>query len=482
MLCENFLKEREFMKRFFTCLLVAVICVITSFSLFGCSPKFTGFSNDTSKVVSNSGIAVEYDGYLYFINGTKTTSESANIGNIVQGAIYKVKLNSDGSVNYSDAEKEEDKELTEVSKVVNALVGFDEGSIHIFGNYLYYVTTSNAQNSDAEVLFGQFEFARIDLISGATETFYTTKTSDDTVSYAYYMNGDNIDFVIYEKNSKLLTSLSINDSITQNFVKEDVESALFSERYGISSKTTSSRVFDDADCYIYYTLKADPDGEFPDGNIVRYATSDGEFDEVLNEANESISLLTIRAGKLIYTVNDYIFADTINDETRKLNYNIDNVENFRNILSYVSYDNVMFVEEENGSITLLVYDGSEIKFISWTKDYPNLTEETIYDFGSSSVKVAFIGLDGDYLVMTVDGLVNKIKVFNATGSEEIVPIKLTTTKFVDAKELMCPKIVGNYVYGFVSESSNNYMYRVSLEIPEGSEVEKAEFIGEKVEE
>ena len=156
---------------------------------------------------------------------------------------------------------------------------------------------------------------------------------------------------------------------------------------------------------------------------------------------------------------------------------IENVENLKNVLSYLTYDNVMFVEETDGSISLLVYDGSEIKFISWSKDYPNLYEEVLYDFGSTSVKIAFIGFKGDYLVMTVDGIVNKMKVFNNT--EEMVPVKLTTTKFADAKELMAPEIVGDYVYGFVTESSKTYMYRVSLADPEGSEVEKAEFIGQK---
>ena len=468
------------MKKFITSILVAIVCVVTSFSLFGCAPEWTGFSNNTDKVVSNSGVAVKYDGYLYFINGTKTASETANKGNIVQGAIYKVKLNDDGTVNYTEAEKEEDKELKDVEKVVNALVGFDEGSIHIFGDYLYYVTTSNRENSDADVLFGQLEFARIDLKSGAQETFYTTKTSDDTISYAYYFNGENLDFVVYEKNSKLLTSISINDSFTTNFVKEDVLSALFSENYGLSTKNTDSQAFDDADCYIYYTLAADAEGEYPDGNIVMYATSDGEFDEKLNEANDSITLLTIRAGKLVYTVNDYIFVDTITDETRSLHYNTENIDNLSNIVSYKTYDNLMFIEQADGTLKLLIYDGSEIMFANWVKkgDITVFEQESVYDYGSSDIKVAFIGLDGDYLVMTVNGIANKIKVLNVGQDEEVVPIVLTKTKFADAKELMVPKIVDGYVYGFVTESSKTYMYRVSLEAPEGA-AEAAEFIGVK---
>lgn len=465
------------MKKLLTGLLAVVLCVITAFSLVGCAPEFTGFSNDTSKVVSNSGVAVEYDGYLYFVNGTKKASETANKGNIIQGAIYKVKLNDDGTISYKDEDK---KEFTEITKVVNALVGFDEGSIHIFGNYLYYATTSNRENNEAEVLFGQIEFARIDLKSGAQETFYKTQTSDDTISYAYYKNGENIDFVIFEENSKLLTSFSISDTISTNFKKENIQSALLGENFGISKKGAS---VDDADCYIYYTLQSDAEGEYPDGNIVKFASSDGTFDETLNEKNEVIKLLTISAGKLIYAIDDYIYADTITKDTTGLNYSTDNLENLKNILSYKNYVDdskldVMFVEGANGEIRLLVYHGEQIKFVTWVNEYEYVEEIICDDLKGSGASVKFIGLYGNDLVLTVNKKVNKIQVLGEkTG--EIVLVELSSSTFDDAKELMTSKIIGDYVYGFVTESSKTYMYRVSLADPEGSKTEKAEFVGVK---
>lgn len=457
------------MKKFLTSLVAIMICIITAFSLVGCT-EWSGFSNDTSNVVSNSGIAVKHDGYLYFINGTKTTSATANKGDIVQGAIYKVKLDSEGEIAY----KEDGETFEEISKVVNALVGFDEGSIHIFGNYLYYVTTSNRKNSAAEVLYQQFEFNRYDLKSGKSETFYRTAKNDDTISYAFYQNDNTIDFVIFEQKSATLTSLSIGDSVSENFKKTEVTGAVLSENYGISTKTTAQNTVDDADCYVYYTKAAVTDGEYRDGNRVYFASSDGSFDKLLNEKNEKVTLLTVRAGKLLYTVNDYIYADSIDASKTALGYDTNNLQT---VISYKSYDNVLFMERDNGLI-LLVYEGSEISFIDWSKNYPEFTKETLYDFGSDSIKVKFIGIDGDYLVMTVDKVVNKIKISNNTG-EEIVPIPLTTSKFEDATALMAPEIADGYVYGFVSENSQKYMYRVSLETPEGAELEEAEFVGVK---
>ena len=462
------------MKKIFKVLLTFVFVAVVVTSFAACAPSWSGFSTDTTNVNSNSGIAVKFNNYLYFVNGLKDTSADANKGNIVRGAIYKVKLNNDGTIAYSDEDK---KTFEDMQKVVNALVGFDNGSIHIFGNYLYYATTSNRVNSDAETLYGQIEFARKDLISGNEETFYTTKKSNDTISYAYYFSDNSIDFVIYEKDSKTLSSFKIDDSVQTNFVKTDVTSAVFSDNFGVSYDTTETVTVDDADCYIYYTKAADPDGAYTSGNRVYYASSNGEFDKLLNEKNESITLLTVRSGKLVYTVGSYIYADSITAQTTSLSYDLETLEGLANVLSYKTYDNnqVMFIEK-GGHLVLLVYEGSEIRIIDWQNNYPDFTPETIYDFGSDSIKVSFIGISGDYLIITVDNKVNKIKIYN-TGMDEIVPIALSTTQFETADELMAPKIIDGYVYGFASKSGNKYMHRVSLADPESAAIKEAEFVG-----
>jgi len=458
------------MKKILTNLFIIVICFVTVFTLAGCKPAWSEFSNTPA---ANSGIAVKHDGYLYFINGTKTASETANKGNIVQGAIYRVKLDQEGQIEY----EEDGETMKEVTKVVNALVGFDEGSIHIFGDYLYYATTSNRVNSSSEVLFGQIEFARYDIKSGNSQTFYTTKKSDDTINYAYYVNGNSIDFVIFEKNNATLTSLNISNKITTNFVKEDITGAILSENFGKSLKTINeNEPVDDADCYVFYTMAADPDGEFKDGNRVYFASSNGDFDELLNEKNESVTLFAIECGKLIYTVNDYVYADSINCESSTLSYSTDDLST---IISYETYsdegEQVMFVER-NGNLVLLIYSGAEIKFIDWG-NYPVFNDDTVYDFGDSSTKIEFIGVDGDYLIFTRNKKLNKIKIFNTTRSE--APIALSSSEFVAGKELMVTEIVDGYAYGYVTKDSKTYMYRVSLADPTGSTVEEAEFLGIK---
>ena len=56
------------MKKIFTRLLVIAICFVTVFTFSGCTPDWSGFSASTETIVSNSGIAVKHDGYLYFVD------------------------------------------------------------------------------------------------------------------------------------------------------------------------------------------------------------------------------------------------------------------------------------------------------------------------------------------------------------------------------------------------------------------------------
>ena len=462
------------MKKVLTSLFAVIICVISAISFVGCAPEWSGFSNTVPAETVNGGIAVNHGDYIYFINGTKNTGEDANKGDIVQGAIYRAKVNADGELEYEDDDK---KTLKNVEKVVNALVGFKNGSIHIFGNYLYYATTSNRVNSSNEVLFGQIEFARYDLETGASETFYTTKKSDDTISYTYYVNGNKLDFVIFEKNNATLTSLSISDEVTENFVKTEITGAIMGENYGVSEKTTTDNVVDDAECYVFYTKAADPDGEFTEGNRVYASKSDGTGEKLLSEKNDSVTLFAVACGKLIYTVNGYVYADAINSGVEALSFNTDDLST---IISYQTYDKdgeqVMFVERDD-KLALLVYTGAEIKFVDWS-GYPVFNDDTVYDFGDADVKIAFVDVVGDYLYFTRDKKLNKIKIFNVGAGETPAPIVLSSSSFDAASDMMVTKIADGYAYGFVTSSSKTYMYRVALET-EDSEPQEAEFIGVK---
>ena len=82
-----------------SCLAVALV-VITAFSLVGCGTKLSATTVDTSKVKTvngistNGGMTAIYDGYLYFVNGTKTNDGKSLKEWILSDVLRRLKRSS----------------------------------------------------------------------------------------------------------------------------------------------------------------------------------------------------------------------------------------------------------------------------------------------------------------------------------------------------------------------------------------------------
>ena len=127
------------MKKILKLTLSVALAFVCIFSFTACKKKVSDTTVDTSKVASvngvntNGGMTVVHDGYLYFINGVKT-NDGSSLEDNTQSAICRVKFNS--------STNEIDDETYEV--VVDNLVGYKNGSIHFFGDYMYYATPCTA--------------------------------------------------------------------------------------------------------------------------------------------------------------------------------------------------------------------------------------------------------------------------------------------------------------------------------------------------
>jgi len=478
------------MKKIFKSLCAIVLCVLTCVSFAGCDNKtWSKTSNDTTKVVSNGGTTVYHDGWVYFINGTKEVSEKNNSGSTIQAGIYRAKADENGNVLYKetvssqaeDDEKEEVKEYQKVEAVVKSLVGFDNGSLHIFGNYLYYATPSKGVNDEGDMLTGKTAFYRYDLKNKHSQLLYTTKASDDTVSYTYYKQGDNLYLVVYEKNSAILSSYKMGSKVKKAFVEKDVRSVVFSNNFGDVVGTSNV-----TDCFVYFTKDATENNE---GNRVFRNLPNGKGEKLISE-HESVSLLAIEKGYLIYQKDSITYAEKIQSPTTQIGFSESNV------VYYGDYDNVIYIEENN-KLGAIVYNEGVIRKILWdsTKSIDENVEnmQPIFDELDAKDKVSFIGVDGDYLIYQLSKYIYKVKVLNISNADEIMAIKLSTTKMDETKEnsLIAPEIVNGYVYGMYTDSNAKvtYMYRISIKTPkEAGEVDKdgkpkevgdAEFIGIK---
>ena len=118
------------MKKFFKGLLLSVLAFVCVFAFSACGDPISDTTVDLSKVeisngqTTNGGITTIYNGYLYFINGTKTNDGKSATGN-KRGAIARVKIDAEGKL---------DETTYEI--LVDDLVGFSNGSLYFFGDYM----------------------------------------------------------------------------------------------------------------------------------------------------------------------------------------------------------------------------------------------------------------------------------------------------------------------------------------------------------
>lgn len=487
------------MKKILKLTLSVALAFVCIFSFTACKKKVSDTTVDTSKVASvngvntNGGMTVVHDGYLYFINGIKTNDGSSLEGN-TQSAICRVKFNS--------STNEIDDETYEV--VVDNLVGYKNGSIHFFGDYMYYAAPCTDKNNKATVLYNKTTFMRYDLVNEKSYEIYTTVKNDaeETISYAYYVVGENLYLVVYEKNNATITSLKMGKEVETAYVLEDVTSCVLSENTG---KCTTSGASKDANNFVFYTkahddVKLDP---VQTGNKVYRTAPNANTSVEIYKGGESISILSIRNGSLVYASGTKLYAKKIaGTEADALTLTDSNVIDHK----YSSDTSYMFIENADGSISVLFYDSKayNLNIITW-KD-GSLQTVTIQEFTKDD-KFEFITIakiteteepanEGDdpithevtNLIYINNKKLYKIEIaFDGDYSESVFaePILLTNSEVSSATGLIVPEVIGDYIYVMSSADSKTYLHRTDITIEvNASELEKdddkkATFIGIK---
>lgn len=486
------------MKKILKSCLLVLVAVCVSFSFVGCKKKVSPTTTDISSIklshgaTTNGGMTVVRGEYMYFINGTKENDGTSQDDN-TRSAICRVKYDIATGKTSGDMEV-----------VVDELVGFSDGSLHIFGDFLYYTTPSDGENSNGDVLFNKTVFRRYDLVNERSHTIYTTElnSSSETVTYAYYVVGETLNLLVYEKTNATIKSFKIDKEVEENYTITDVTGCLFSESYG---KVTTSGAAVDANSYVYYTKMPDTKEQVQTGNKV-YKTSPVKNNGVLISEGREVALLTIRAGKLIYSVGEFIYADSITSGKDTLE-----VEN-TNCISRATLENAIYIENYSlqevsggkkhlvktpGSISVLTMTkatetASYIDIFEWTStsDGPEDNSAQI-GFMSSAKDFSFIGLaeleeivtedDEDttdvneevkrkvlYAFFMESSLVYKIEIAEVKDENTMVVsaserIKLSTSKVNANDGLLVGEIVGDYLF-ILSEDSDKNDYLIKIDV------------------
>ena len=481
------------MKKILKSCLLVLVAVCLCFSAVGCKKKISATSVDTSNVASvdnkttNGGMTVVYGEYLYFINGTKT-NDGTSLSKNKRSAICRIKYNAETGETTGDAEV-----------VVDELVGYEDGSLNFFGDYMYYATPCAEKNYKSEVLYNKTCFKRYDLVHKKSYTIYTTAKNDseETVSYAYYVVGNELELVVYETENATITSLKIDSKVKTNYVISDVTGCLFSETYG---KSAGESV--DANNFVFYTKSPETYDAVQTGVKV-YKTLPNQNSSVLISEGKSITLKTVRAGKLVYKYGDFIYASLI---TASANDRLET--NNLNCISRVDLENAIYIEnytlegkdttaklvKAQGHICVLYFDSDNKYFVifEWT-DTANPIEDncTIITHIDEANSFAFLGTtyleevvteddpDTDeneevkrtvlYAIFKNSSLVYKIEIGEVTSETEIKvtlhadQVKLSTTTISDAVGNIVPEIIGKFAFVLAEDSDKNkYIYKIDL--------------------
>lgn len=483
------------MKKFLKICCAFVLVFVCMFSFTACGTKLSKTTVDVSKVSSsngettNGGVTAIYNGYLYFINGTKT-NDGKSLKNNTRSAICRVKINEETG--------EVDKDTYEV--VVGDLAGFKNGSLYFFGDFMYYTTPSPDVNYQANVLYYKTRFMRYDLVNKKSYCLYTTQQNSEKeeISYAYYVTGETLNLVVYETSSSIITSFKIGDNTSVNYKISDVTGCVLSENFG-SSVTEHATV--DANSYVYYTKSHEQYEPLQKGSKVYKVSPNTDDSTLISDEGKDVKLLSVRNGKLIYSCDSKIYSQLItNSKTEKLSFATGSS------ISYTTYDDVIFIENKDGSISLLYFNSAYCLCLDkWTET--SYIPKTINLLGESYKDLEFIGIvtlnekvdsednadEGETEVQTDEVtyllFINSKKVYkmevmrNGEASEYAQPIKLSSTDVEVSSGLIIGEVVGNNLYVMAKRLGDDkkttdfiYLHKIDITVTDDSE-DKAELIG-----
>lgn len=216
-------------------------------SLSACGgTTFKPVAADNSAVVSETqgGFLVATNDYYYFINGVEAYTADNTYGEVVKGALKRVKKGD-----ALDAQKAQEAETVIPSLMV---AGNYEGGIYIYGGRIYYATPTDVKNQSGEVQNSYLDFksAKTD----GSDVKHHFREDNNSVNYRF-VEVDGKVYVLYVKDSNL-HSFNI-ESATDTVLVEGAGSYLFHK----TDKTSP---------YVYYTMKVqdkkDSDNPIPESS------------------------------------------------------------------------------------------------------------------------------------------------------------------------------------------------------------------------
>ncbi len=412
----------------FVCVL-AIVCL--AFALVACGGGSVKVDMDTtgSSATSNGGALVETGDYVYFINGVESYSTAYKTGDVVKGALARVKK--------SDvAENSSEKSEVVVSKLL--VSGDKTAGIYIYGDYVYYAVPSEEKDSKGSVKSDKLNFFRTKLDGTSTSSKISNVDFASDASFRFVKSGDKVYLVVYSSSLYVFDT----ESCKQVYSYE---------------KTIDEVLFDDngADG-VYFTIKPVNTNLYDEDSSEARQVSYQDVHKVVfgNEVKDEVVLSG--AGKYIVTGDKDIGKELSGDGEGFTGVTIDLIKHKDGVLyfSYTSLDTTV------GGTFYVALDDDKISADSketWTN-----AKEAIINYGDKNASAIF-GTSAYYLakdgIIFVDSTYGILKYDYTAREDSDTDFGVKTLYYSEtAKTATIVGVNGDYLY--FTESNN--VYRVNM--------------------
>ena len=325
---------------FKTLLSICLICMCAVvFCACGGTTPLKNNPAKTDMVYSNGGIAVQKGEYIYYANGfisqadIKSKSDNKN-GSVKNGGIYRTKLNS-GSLIF-----DEDEKISNSECVVSKVAGYEQGSIYIFDNYLFYTSPNVQKNKYGDLQNDLMDFYKVNINGTSNDRIYTSKNEHTSVKYGMKKFGSKVYLLILDGTNLYRITIKGGDASDAKKIASNVTAALWTSQNTYDATATYDNAFDK---YVYYTT----DAEEGAGNILKKVDiTNGDEITLVDDNATTYSLKAISHDKIYYTttvgsVSNVLYSNTLTSEDVK--------DSQSEALLYNSYANYYVVNGGDGN-------------------------------------------------------------------------------------------------------------------------------------
>ena len=442
-----------------------VLVLVLSVAIFaGCeSYKNTKFEMDSASTATDNGGLVVYHGdYVYFVNGYSGYLDGFKenwFGKVLKGAILRIK-------------KSDVADMSKAEVIVpKACISDTKKGFSIYGDYIYYTTSSATETKSGTVDTSDLQFMRTRLDGQKTEVILTVEDGLST-NYKYTPDG-----LVYLSDGTLYfksTTKKIRAKKKGDVIAEEVTAVTFPESknyngsYGVADYILYTKASADSGNYTNELYVAKADGSVNKKIVDQYTYTKTPATD--SKHAYSISIVASKdegdALTILYTKNYYLSTSSTSTLEGTFMYKFDSSFEFK------PEKEIKLSSSSISSATVLGYNEGVLSASStltlYTYDFANNTANAPVLFADEDVSnkissATVLGVNGGYVYYyTSDKLVYRYKMDGSANVEYVNKNKINTD--ANAPELV---VDGNnaYVY-YINGDKGDYLYRLKSEARE----------------